>query len=147
MGGTPFQSTYGASKIATECWADALHREVMVKGMHVSILQLGVITTPMLKKQADTLGPDVQWEYDAENYPHEQSWWEAYFALLIRGNPPTKTSDAIVHAIRAERPARRYLAGFGSEFMRITPRLPCSFLDQCFDGKLIRAALPCTEDD
>lgn len=145
--GIPFMSTYSASKIAVEGWSDSLHREVMDQGMHVALLQLGFVTTPLLQKQASTLGPDVLKSYDDVNYPNERHWWDAYFTMSALSYSPRQSSEAVIHAFRAKSPARRYLAGFGSEFMRITPRLPTSFLDQCFYGQLLKRFLPVSEED
>eukprot|EP00928_Gymnodinium_smaydae_P091949 TRINITY_DN75715_c0_g1_i1.p1 TRINITY_DN75715_c0_g1~~TRINITY_DN75715_c0_g1_i1.p1 ORF type:complete len:134 (+),score=18.65 TRINITY_DN75715_c0_g1_i1:149-550(+) len=116
-------------------------------GMHVAVLQLGFVTTPLLQKQASTLGPDVPKSYDDVNYPHERHWWDAYFMMSALSYSPRQCSDAVTHAFRAQSPARRYLAGYGSEFMRITPRLPTSFLDQCFYGRLLKKLLPVSDDD
>jgi NAD(P)-dependent dehydrogenase (short-subunit alcohol dehydrogenase family) len=140
--GTPFQSTYVASKFAAEGWADALHREVKYQGLHVAMLEPGFVTSSIIKKQAGSHGVDVEIKYDAKNYPQEQDWWEAFWTLSVFSSSPKVTSECVVHAIRAESPARRYLAGFGSQFMRIAPCMPDEMKDLYFEGHLLKMILP-----
>merc|ERR1712182_73435 len=106
------------------------------------MLEPGFVASHIIKKQADAHGIDVNKSLDNDNYPHEAAWWEAFWAMSVRSYSPKVSSEAVVHAIRAERPARRYLCGFGSKFMRIAPRLPDVMKDHFFDGALLKMFVP-----
>lgn len=139
--GTPFQSTYVASKFAAEGWADSLHREVSYKDVHVAVLEPGFVASHIIQKQAASHGVDVKMQYDVDNYPHEEAWWDVFWKLSVQSSSPKVSSEAVVHAIRAERPARRYLCGFGSQFMRFTPSFPDELKDLFYNRNLLNPLL------
>lgn len=108
---TPLGSWYHATKHAVEGWSDCLRIELAPFGIHVVIIEPGVIATewgnvmldPMLKRSSH--GP-----YKA---------FAQAVATAIRSSygkdgsasPPSVVADAILQAVRARRPKTRYVMG------------------------------------
>lgn len=113
MGGkiyTPLGAWYHATKHALEGWSDCLRLELQPHGIHVIIIEPGVIgtefgdevTQPLLDRSGD--GPYAELAEKAAR---------ATRSAYEKGDnsPPTVISDLIASALRAPNPRTRYSAG------------------------------------
>lgn len=107
MGGkiyTPLGAWYHATKHALEGWSDCLRLELAPFGVHVVVVEPGVIATefgdvmnePMLKRSGS--GPYGRLAH-------------ALAKASVAMSPPQVVADAIVRAVEARRPKTRYVAG------------------------------------
>lgn len=109
----PFTGVYSASKFALEAMADALRMELRPFGLGVSIVEPGVIDTPIWetsRRSADETARGMPPEA-------EQYYGRVMDALRRRidrgmgGLPAERVADVVVHALTARRPRTRYLVG------------------------------------
>ena len=114
MGGkiyTPLGSWYHATKHAVEGWSDCLRIELAPFGIHVVIIEPGVIATewggvmlePMLERSGK--GP-----YQAMAQAMANAMRSTY-AKKGAASPPSVVADAILKAVRSGRPQTRYVMG------------------------------------
>jgi NAD(P)-dependent dehydrogenase (short-subunit alcohol dehydrogenase family) len=109
----PFTGAYAASKFALEAAADALRVELHPAGVAVSIVEPGVVATPIW---ATALRAG---EGNLERMPAEvERYYGRALAGLRRrgargmqGLPPDRVADAVVRALTARSPRSRYLVG------------------------------------
>ena len=108
----PFMGAYAASKFALEAAADALRVELRPFGLAVSIVEPGVIATPIWQTSLVTA------EANLEKMPPqlEEFYGRAVNALRSRidsigGLPPERVADVVAHAVTARRPRIRYIVG------------------------------------
>ncbi len=112
--GSPLMGPYAGSKFAIEGIAQSLREELRPWRIPVSVVEPGPIKTPIWEKgraysteMEDRLGPEAMAQY------REQI--DAAVKSLDTneriGAPTSKTSDAIEHALFADRPKHRYLVG------------------------------------
>jgi len=109
----PFTGAYGASKFAIEAAADALRIELMPFGLVVSIIEPGVISTPIWDTSAQVADANLA-RMPAETITHYGRALDALRARAkrgIHGLPPEKVADAVAHALTARRPRIRYVVG------------------------------------
>ena len=114
MGGkiyTPLGSWYHATKHAVEGWSDCLRIELAPFGIHVVIIEPGVIATewgkillePMLKRSGN--GP-----YQNLTQSMAKAMRSSY-EKKGAASPPSVVADAIVKAVRERLPNTRYVMG------------------------------------
>jgi NAD(P)-dependent dehydrogenase (short-subunit alcohol dehydrogenase family) len=113
MGGkiyTPLGAWYHATKHALEGWSDCLRFELAPFGIHVVIIEPGLIKTefgdvmigPMLERSGETAyAPVAKRIAEATRNTYEGG----------AHSPPTGVADAIGDAVRAGRPKTRYAVG------------------------------------
>lgn len=130
---TPFLAPYSMSKYALEAFTDALRRELYPWGIHVSIIEPGIIATPIWEKgfdQArtlfDRLAPQARQLYESA-FTATLSATEAKRAAAT---PPEKVARAVRHALTARWPRTRYLVGRSA---RGAARGAWLFPDRLFD--------------
>jgi NAD(P)-dependent dehydrogenase (short-subunit alcohol dehydrogenase family) len=106
---SPFLGPYSASKFALEALSDALRVELRPWGIHVSIIEPGVIATPIWKKSLAAADETM-----TEMPPAlEELYGEMLGAVRgevegLHGIPAARVADAVVHALTAARPRPRY---------------------------------------
>ncbi len=123
----PLMGPYAASKHAMEAITDSLRLELRPWGMHVAIVQPGMIVTPIWgKAKEDTV---------ASRAAIPEEGHARYGALIARmqelvdeapdkGSPPIVVARAVAHALTARRPRTRYRMGKDSgvqAFLRYLP--------------------------
>jgi NAD(P)-dependent dehydrogenase (short-subunit alcohol dehydrogenase family) len=137
----PLTGAYAASKFALEALTDALRVELMPAGIEVSIIEPGVIATPIWEtslQHADALlqtMPKAGFEYYGRiiNAVRERAR-----AGGTRGLPARVVADAVVHALTARRPRTRYLVGRDARLRMIFQRLPDRVRDRLIARKLAK---------
>ncbi len=110
----PFLSVYGASKHALEAIGDALRIELRPWGMHVVLIEPGMVKTPIWEKArteiaaVDTLlSEEAMLQYAA---PIEALRRMVHKTPAIAA-PPERVARALRHALEARRPKTRYRVG------------------------------------
>jgi len=109
----PLSGAYAASKFALEAVADALRAELRSFGMHVSIVEPGVIATPIWNTSLE------RGEQILQDAPPEL---ETYYGRVLKGMrkrvqrgmgglSPDRVAAAVEHALSARRPRTRYIVG------------------------------------
>ena len=108
---TLFGAWYHATKHALEGWSDCLRLELQPFGIHVIIVEPGIIKTAF----GDVVGGGI--EKYASN-PAYKEYIERYQRALKRsyeqdgaGSPPSVIAKVVAKAIRAKKPKTRYAAG------------------------------------
>ncbi len=132
----PFVSTYAASKHAIEALADSARREMRGQGIHISVIEPGVVRTAMFENQADDLDRKI-----AGLGAHEKtlygSLYRAHGKLLAKAGRTCITAEqccvVIERCLDARRPRTRYLAGSDAKtLVTLSKILPDRALDAIF---------------
>jgi NAD(P)-dependent dehydrogenase (short-subunit alcohol dehydrogenase family) len=128
----PFTAAYCASKHALEAIADSWRIELNPWGMHVAIIEPGVISTPIWTTAAahaeallERLPPAVH-----EYYGRALAGLRTRAARGIHGLPPSRVADVIEHALTADRPHPRYVVGRDARSRVWLQRLPTRLRDR-----------------
>lgn len=131
----PFNGAYAVSKFSVEALSDTLRRELMPWKIPVSIVEPGVIKTPIWEKSINLVEDTVaQMPPEAEKY-----YGVVYKNLLERtlkrvernGTPPEQVAKAILHALTSKNPKTRYLVGQDAHFLsKILTKLPDKIVDK-----------------
>ena len=112
-----FLGPYCASKFALEALTEALRLELAAFGIHVCMVEPGVVATPLWKK---TLQAE---ERALAELPEEGKAWygealrrrgRLLRRLATTGMSPEKIAEAVHRALSAKRPRRRYVVGWGA---------------------------------
>jgi NAD(P)-dependent dehydrogenase (short-subunit alcohol dehydrogenase family) len=121
----PASSLYNSSKFAVEAISDALRIELRPFGMHVSVLEPGLIRSEILRKgrearnkllaQADPAVYDLY----RDVIQHNVKWLEEGDRL-----PAEAVADRVHHAFTANKPKSRYVIGRDAKKLRFLGRLP-----------------------
>ncbi|CAN5664762.1 SDR family oxidoreductase [soil metagenome] len=109
----PFTGAYAASKFALEAAADSMRVELRPSGITVSLVEPGVIATPIWDtareagyRNIERMPPQAQ-----EYYGRELKAIDERAKRGMKGLPPEKVADAVAHALMARRPRTRYVVG------------------------------------
>lgn len=135
----PFTGAYAASKFALEAIADALRMELLPFGLQVSVIEPGVIATPIW----ETSRLAAERYLDAAPPELEQFYGDALEAVRRRaatgmgGLPPAVVARAVAHALTAKRARTRYLIGKDARARLLLQRL----LPDRWRDALVRRAL------
>jgi NAD(P)-dependent dehydrogenase (short-subunit alcohol dehydrogenase family) len=110
----PLVSPYAISKHALEALSDSLRVELSASGISVSLVEPGVIFTPLweksLKASDDYLAGLPKEAHDLYG-PMMRSMRAQSAKMAEAGIPAEKVARAIAHALTARRPKTRYLVG------------------------------------
>ncbi|HSK20054.1 MAG TPA: SDR family oxidoreductase [Longimicrobiales bacterium] len=108
----PFMGAYAASKFALEAAADSLRVELRPFGIVVSLVEPGVIATPIWKTSRDAAERNI-----AAMPPQLEEYYGRAVNTLrtrvdsIKGLAPEHVADAVTHALTSRRPRTRYIVG------------------------------------
>jgi NAD(P)-dependent dehydrogenase (short-subunit alcohol dehydrogenase family) len=128
----PFLGAYAISKFALEAMTDSLRLEVAPDGVEVSLIEPGTIRTAIWTKP-QPLADVVSDRYRAR----VERFREVAAARAKNAAPVDLVSDAIEHALTAERPKTRYVVGRDAKLRARIEKLP----DRARDRVLTRALL------
>ena len=137
----PMTGAYAASKFALEALTDALRVELLPAGIQVSIIEPGVIATPIWDtsiRSADALLQDMPtqaFEYYGRIITAVK---RRALSGSARGLPPRVVADAVVHALTARKPKTRYLVGRDARVRSLFQRLPDRIRDRIIARQLAR---------
>jgi NAD(P)-dependent dehydrogenase (short-subunit alcohol dehydrogenase family) len=108
----PFMGPYAASKFALEALSDSLRLELRPWGLHVVLVEPGVIDTPIWKKSLASADRLI-----AAMPPGAQELYGPAIEAIrrgvenLRGIPAERVADTVVRALTAPRPRSRYVIG------------------------------------
>jgi NAD(P)-dependent dehydrogenase (short-subunit alcohol dehydrogenase family) len=117
----PFTGAYAASKFALEAAADAMRIELRSAGITVSVVEPGVIATPIWdtalkagERNVDRMPAEVM-----DYYGTALEGLRRRAARGLKGAPPEHVADVVVHALTARSPRIRYLVGRDARFRAV----------------------------
>ncbi len=128
----PFTGAYSASKFALEAIADSWRIELQPFGVRVSIVEPGVIVTPIwdtASRVADINIARMPKEADAF-YGKPLNGLRKRLARGLKGNPPEAVAEVVEHALEARRPHARYVVGNDARMRLLMMRLPTRVRDR-----------------
>jgi len=134
----PFVGPYAASKFAIEALSDAQRLELKPWGIHVALIEPGVIATPIWQKvhEAGKALRQSITEDDQRLYGQTiERVEEMVRKLEASGHPPDVVAKVVLHALTAARPRTRYLCGKAARLQVWLALLP----DRLRDALLLRA--------
>lgn len=134
---SPFVGAYSASKFALEALTDSLRVELRPWGISVSIVEPGVIETPIWQKSlsaAEKLLGDMPPEAH-ELYGPATEAKRAGIASR-EGLPAKRVADVVVHALTARKPKARYVVGRDAYLGIALTYLPTPVRDRLVGGRL-----------
>jgi NAD(P)-dependent dehydrogenase (short-subunit alcohol dehydrogenase family) len=123
---TPFMGPYAASKHAIAAVGESLLHELRPWGIHVAVVEPGVIATAIWGKGNDTLDrmeqelpPEVR-----ERYPDVfESFREEIKVNDTKGIPAVEVAKRVDHALFSDHPRPRYLVGTDAKMAGAADRL------------------------
>lgn len=131
----PFKGAYAASKFALEALSDSLRRELSPWKIPVSVIEPGIIKTPIWEKSINLVKDIV-----TEMPPQAEKFYGSVYKNLIGrtvkrvercGTSPEEVSKVILHALTSKKPKTRYLVGNDASFLRYClTKLPDNFVDK-----------------
>jgi len=137
----PFTGAYGASKHALEALTDALRVELMPWGIEVSIVEPGVIATPIWQTSIRAAEAVMQ-DYPPEAHEYYGAAIEKVRAGVAAngetGRPPEDVARVVAHALTARRPRTRYLVGRDAKVRLLLEKLPDRLRDRLIASRLWR---------
>ena len=147
IGGT---AAYSASKFALESFSDCLRREMFPWGLYVSIIEPGVMRTPIIRGIDDQLrdlwkelSSDVQKRWGVKFLNDTILQWVSSPAIVNAENP-LKVVRAIQHAVVNTSPRIRYRPGYQAKFIYLANKIfPAWMQDKFFiyTSKLVPAGV------
>jgi len=140
----PITGAYAASKFALEAIADALRVELRPWGLHVSIVEPGVIRTPIwdtalarARRMRNSAPQELDQYYGSLLAGVERRATNA--AQGGHGRPPAAVAAAIGHALNAARPRPRYVIGLDARIrLWINALLPTRWRDALIVQRMAR---------
>ncbi|MBP7737802.1 MAG: SDR family oxidoreductase [Spirochaetes bacterium] len=133
----PAASVYNSSKFAVEAISDALRVELRPFGIHVSVLEPGLIRSEILRKGREArksliarADPDIYGLY-GDVVQHNAKWLEEGARL-----PAEAVAERVHHAFTAKKPKSRYVIGRDAKKLRFLEGLPTPVRD-CIVWKTI----------
>lgn len=123
----PYVAPYSASKHALEAVVNSLRFELRNMDIHVSLLQPGVIKTPIWNKSLD-LGNEIEKQMDKKHY----HFYESDMDFIKKGVSLSSHSgiDAsvvgrdVLHVFNSDQPKIRYKIGMDAKITFLMSRLP-----------------------
>lgn len=132
----PLVTTYAATKWAIEGMGDALRLELGPLGIHVAVVEPGVVRTPM------TAGlPQAAEKVMQRMTPADQDRYRKALFKIVElstkpgaGVPPEKVAEAICHGLTAQKPRARYRVGVDSKAAGFLRHFPDGLRDKIQRG-------------
>jgi NAD(P)-dependent dehydrogenase (short-subunit alcohol dehydrogenase family) len=136
----PLLGPYTMSKFALEAFSDALRRELEPFGISVSVVEPGVIKTPIWDKGVDSSKervarmPEKALELYGRRIEHLRKRAQE---MSESGIPAEEVAKAVHHALVSKRPRTRYLVGADAKMAaRLAWLLPDRALDRLMRRRL-----------
>ena len=129
---TPLVGPYAASKHAVEAISDALRRELKPSGVRVSLIEPGMIKTPIWersKKQAFDLLNEIPDHAKVLYQPMVDKLINNLESNLAKAAEPEAVYLVVQHALESPTPRSRYLVGRDAKLADKLRYLPDAWLD------------------
>jgi NAD(P)-dependent dehydrogenase (short-subunit alcohol dehydrogenase family) len=136
----PFTGAYSASKFALEAIADSWRIELRPWGVRVSIVEPGVIVTPIWSTATRAAEINVaRMPMEAETYyGRPLAAMRKRMAEGLKGKPPEAVAEVVEHALTARRPHTRYVVGNDARMRLVLKRLPTAWADRLIMARVKR---------
>ncbi len=130
----PFKGAYAASKFALEAISDSLRRELMPWNIPVSVIEPGIIKTPIWDRSLELFNQTI-----CEMIDDAGKYYGDYCDPLIERTrkkvekmaaPPEEVTEAIYKALSSKNPKTRYLVGKDAQMLNLLRVLPDKILDK-----------------
>jgi NAD(P)-dependent dehydrogenase (short-subunit alcohol dehydrogenase family) len=135
----PFIAPYSASKFALRALTDALRVELAPAGIVVALLEPSSVRTPIWQKGRDSREA-LLGQLPAKAMEYYGPQIDAVFAATQEEEriaiPVERVSAAILHALTARKPRRRYLLGQGARVGSIVALLPSPIRDRALRASM-----------
>jgi short-subunit dehydrogenase len=135
MGGkvyTPFGAWYHATKYALEGWSDCLRMELKNFGIHVILIEPGVIKTEFQDVMMESsVERSIGTPYEKKLKALKKATQEMYARDI--GSPPSTITKLIIKAINSNNPKRRYVGGLFAK--------PMLFIKKWFGDEIYEKAI------
>jgi NAD(P)-dependent dehydrogenase (short-subunit alcohol dehydrogenase family) len=134
----PLVGPYCGSKFAMEALTDALRMELKPWGIGVSIIEPGVIATPILKNSISAAENAMKEVPEQRRKLYDQAiatGLKASEGIVKAAIPVEAVVKSVVHALTSKRPKIRYVVGLDAHIVSICCRL---IPDRVLDWVLIR---------
>jgi NAD(P)-dependent dehydrogenase (short-subunit alcohol dehydrogenase family) len=143
---SPMVGPYCASKHAVEALTDALRLELAPWELHVSVVEPGVVATPIWDKGVREMDAELA-RMPAQGLERYDLLIRAFRRLLggasQRGVMPDAVARRVEHALTSRRPRHRYLVGTDARLRLMAQTiLPRRWVDALIQRVLRRAAGP-----
>lgn len=128
----PMAGAYGASKHALVAVANTMRVELAPAGIHVAIVEPGVVTTPIWETAMEGWAR-VRSEMADEVDVYYGSWIRALLRRAdagVKGRPPDDVARVVEHALTSARPRARYTVGRDARLRLWLERLPWRLRDR-----------------
>ncbi len=135
----PMMGPYAASKHALEALADSLRVELRPWGIYVSIVEPGVIATPIWETSiaSATRARERMSERTTEYYGRIiDALTRRAQGGTMRGLPPERVAAVVEHALFASKPKTRYLVGRDARLRVFFQWLPDRWRDRIISAQL-----------
>jgi NAD(P)-dependent dehydrogenase (short-subunit alcohol dehydrogenase family) len=123
---TPFMGPYSASKHAIEAVAESLWHELRPWGIHVALVEPGVIATAIWGKGQETLAR-LDEELPAEAHERYADVFDDFRRSIDESNKngiaATEVAKKVAHALTSSRPRPRYLVGNDAKMAAFADKL------------------------
>jgi NAD(P)-dependent dehydrogenase (short-subunit alcohol dehydrogenase family) len=121
----PFTGAYAASKFALEAAADAMRLELRPSGITVSLVEPGVIDTPIWDTARHAADRNIERMPAAvqEHYGAPLAAMRERIARGMKGLPPERVADVVARALTSRRVRARYLVGMDARARLLLHRL------------------------
>lgn len=136
----PFKGAYCASKHAIEAISDCLRRELSIWNIPVSIIEPGIIKTPiwerslgLFQETACEMNPDAQKYYGNYCEPLIEKMKKKVDKIAI---PPEEVAKAILRSLSDKKPRSRYLVGKDAKLLNLIKLLPDKLIDKLLCSNL-----------
>jgi NAD(P)-dependent dehydrogenase (short-subunit alcohol dehydrogenase family) len=117
---TPFLAPYTCSKFALEALTGTLRQELAPWGIHVCIVEPGIVRTAMFSKAVTQLARlrEILPVEALDRYGHAVAPFErALEAAPRKGSSPDGVARAVARALTARRPKTRYVVGLDARLL------------------------------
>jgi NAD(P)-dependent dehydrogenase (short-subunit alcohol dehydrogenase family) len=131
--GNPLTSAYSASKHALDGFSESLRREMMLFGIHVTIVAPGAVKTPIWSKAEEI---DISIYRNSPFFPAMERVRKFMLKLGENGLPPEKVAAVILAALTAANPKVRYQITPDPLQQFIVDRLPKRLVDRIIARRL-----------
>ena len=128
---SPIISIYCSTKSGIEGFADSMRLELIPLGIKVSVIEPGVIRTPLVRAAPDVLDRMLARMKDADKARYEATMRQiaTMSADPKTGSSTDKTTAAITDALTASNPRRRYRVGSDCQAAYVINLMPLAIQD------------------
>jgi NAD(P)-dependent dehydrogenase (short-subunit alcohol dehydrogenase family) len=136
----PFTGAYCASKFALEAIADSWRIELRPFGIHVTIVEPGVILTPIWDTATAAADSNLARMPDAVNeyYGRALDGLRQKLSKGMKGKTPEDVAQVIERILDSRRPRARYVVGGDARMRLVLNRMPTAVRDAIIAGAVRR---------